>query len=171
MNIESLVRDVPDFPTPGVSFKDITPLLNNPAGLAMAIEQMSNPYRGKGIELVCGAESRGFIFGTAVAQSLSAGFVPIRKPNKLPGETHAIDYGLEYGSDTLEIHVDAIRPAQRVLVVDDLLATGGTLKACCDLIERLGGHIVGVSVLIELVELKGRNQINPYDNVRAVIRI
>lgn len=171
MNIESLVRDVPDFPTPGVSFKDITPLLNNPAGLAMAIEQMANPYRGKGIELVCGAESRGFIFGTAVAQALSAGFVPIRKPNKLPGETHAIDYGLEYGSDTLEIHVDAIRPAQRVLVVDDLLATGGTLKACCDLIERLGGHIVGVSVLIELVELKGRNQIKPYDNVHAVIRI
>lgn len=171
MNIESLVRDVPDFPTPGVSFKDITPLLNNPAGLAMAIEQMANPYRGKGIELVCGAESRGFIFGTAVAQALSAGFVPIRKPNKLPGETHAIDYGLEYGSDTLEIHVDAIRPAQRVLVVDDLLATGGTLKACCDLIERLGGHIAGVSVLIELVELKGRNQIKPYDNVHAVIRI
>ncbi|MDP7348143.1 MAG: adenine phosphoribosyltransferase, partial [Phycisphaeraceae bacterium] len=100
-----------------------------------------------------------------------AGFVPIRKPNKLPGETHAIDYGLEYGSDTLEIHVDAIRPAQRVLVVDDLLATGGTLKACCDLIERLGGHITGVSVLIELVELKGRNQIKPYDNIRAVIQI
>lgn len=171
MNIESLVRDVPDFPIPGVSFKDITPLLNNPAGLAMAIEQMANPYRGKGIELVCGAESRGFIFGTAVAQALSAGFVPIRKPNKLPGETHAIDYGLEYGSDTLEIHVDAIRPAQRVLVVDDLLATGGTLKACCDLIERLGGHIAGVTVLIELVELKGRNQIKPYDNVHAVIRI
>ncbi|MAG17623.1 MAG: adenine phosphoribosyltransferase [Phycisphaerae bacterium] len=171
MNIESLVRDVPDFPTPGISFKDITPLLSNPAGLARAIEQMANPYRGKGIELVCGAESRGFIFGTAVAQVLSAGFVPIRKPNKLPGETHTIDYGLEYGSDTLEIHVDAIRPAQRVLVVDDLLATGGTLKACCDLIERLGGHIAGVSVLIELVELQGRNQIKPYDNVRSVIRI
>lgn len=171
MNIESLVRDVPDFPTPGISFKDITPLLSNPAGLARAIEQMANPYRGQDIELVCGAESRGFIFGTAVAQVLSAGFVPIRKPNKLPGETHTIDYGLEYGSDTLEIHVDAIRPAQRVLVVDDLLATGGTLKACCDLIERLGGHIAGVSVLIELVELQGRNQIKPYDNVRSVIRI
>lgn len=170
MKLEPLIRDVPNWPKPGILFKDITPLLGDPAGLAMAVEQMANPFRGKGVELVAGAESRGFIFGTAIAQALSAGFVPIRKPNKLPHDTHAIDYGLEYGTDTLEVHTDAIKPGQRVLMVDDLLATGGTMKACLDLLEKLGGEIVGISVLIELLTLPGREKIKPYDNVHAVIQ-
>lgn len=170
MQLTDLIRDIPDWPKPGIVFKDITPLLMNPAGLAMAVEQMANPFRGKGVEVVCGAESRGFIFGTAIAQALSAGFVPIRKPNKLPHETHSIKYDLEYGSDGLEIHADAVKRGQKVLMVDDLLATGGTMKACCDLIDKLGGDIVGVTVLIELTFLEGRKQLKPYDNVHAVIR-
>ena len=170
MKLESLIRDVPDWPKPGIMFKDITPLLGNPAGLAMAVEQMANPFRGKGVELVAGAESRGFIFGTAIAQALSAGFIPIRKSNKLPRNTHAIEYGLEYGTDKLEVHTDAIKPGQRVLMVDDLLATGGTMKACLDLLEKLGGDIVGITVLIELLALPGREKIKPYDNAHAVIQ-
>src|SRR5690606_8799749 len=118
-----------------------------------AVELMASPFRGMGVELVVGAESRGFIFGTAVAQALSAGFVPIRKPNKLPRPTRTMTYELEYGTDTLQVHADAVRRGQRVLMVDDLLATGGTMKACCDLIDQLGGNIVGVTVLIELTEL------------------
>lgn len=170
MDLSKLIRDIPDWPKPGVVFKDITPLLMNPAGLAMAVEQMANPFRGKGIEIVVGAESRGFIFATAIAQSLSAGFVPIRKPGKLPSETHTIAYDLEYGSDSLEIHADAVERGQKVLMVDDLLATGGTMKACCDLIDKLGGNIVGVTVLIELTFLEGSKQLRPYDNVHAVIK-
>ena len=170
MNLQSLIRDIPDFPKPGIVFKDITPLLRDPAGLAMAVEMMANPFRGKNVELVCGAESRGFIFGTAIAQSLSAGFVPIRKPKKLPGKTCRMEYALEYGTDCLEVHEDAIARGQRVLMVDDLLATGGTLKACCDLIDRLGGTLVGVSLLIELTFLKGRERIKPYDGVHSVIK-
>ncbi len=170
MQLESLIRDVPDFPKPGIIFKDITPLLSDPSGLAMAVELMASPFRGKGIEAVCGAESRGFIFGTAIAQALSAGFVPIRKPNKLPSTTRSITYDLEYGTDTLEVHEDAVRPGQKVLMVDDLLATGGTMKACCDLIDQLGGQIVGVTVLIELGFLEGRKRVVPYDNVHAVMK-
>ena len=169
MDLTTLIRDIPDYPKPGINFKDITPLLKDPAGLAMAVEQMANPFRGKGVDIVCGAESRGFIFGTAVAQALSAGFVPIRKPNKLPYETRSMSYELEYGTDTLEIHTDAIEKGQRVLMVDDLLATGGTLKACLDLVDGLGGDIVGISVAIELGFLPGREKIKPYDNVHAVI--
>ena len=159
LDLQTLIRDVPDYPKPGITFKDITPLLASPQGLAMAVEQMANPYRGAGIELVCGAESRGFIFGTAIAQSLSAGFVPIRKPNKLPCETRSMSYDLEYGSDTLEIHADAVKPGQRVLMVDDLLATGGTLRACLDLLEGLKADVVGVSLLIELSFLGGRDKV------------
>lgn len=170
MQLQSLIQDVADYPKPGIVFKDITPLLRDPAGLAMAVEQMANPFRGRGIELVCGAESRGFIFGTAIAQALSAGFVPIRKPNKLPRETHAIEYDLEYGKDKLEIHADAISQGAPVLMVDDLLATGGTMKACCDLVDKLGGKIVGVTVLIELSFLNGRDRLAPYDNVHAVLK-
>lgn len=170
MNLNDYIQDVPDYPKPGILFKDITPLLGHPAALAMAVELMASPFRGKGIELVCGAESRGFIFGTAIAQALSAGFVPIRKPKKLPRDVHAIDYGLEYGSDTLEVHTDAVKPGQKVLMVDDLLATGGTMKACCELIEKLGGDIVGITVLIELTFLPGREKIEPYDNVHAVVK-
>ncbi|WP_432798604.1 adenine phosphoribosyltransferase [Poriferisphaera sp. WC338] len=169
MNLEELIRDIPDYPKEGVLFKDITPLLRDPSGLAMAVELMASPFRGKGIEVVCGAESRGFIFGTAIAQALSAGFVPIRKPNKLPSETKAITYDLEYGTDTLEIHTDAVQKGQKVLMVDDLLATGGTMKACCDLIDDLGGDILGVTVLIELGFLNGREKIKSYDHVHAVL--
>jgi len=170
MNLTDYIHDVADYPKPGILFKDITPLLGNPAALAMAVELMASPYRGKGVELVCGAESRGFIFGTAIAQALSAGFVPIRKPKKLPRDVHAIEYGLEYGTDTLEIHTDAVKTGQKVLMVDDLLATGGTMKACCDLIDKLGGDIVGVTVLIELTFLPGRKRLEPYDNVHAVLK-
>ena len=170
MDLNALIRDVPDFPKPGIIFKDITPLLKNPAGLAMAVELMASPFRGKGVQVVCGAESRGFIFGTAVAQALSAGFVPIRKPHKLPAEHLAVTYELEYGRDSLEVHRDAIAAGQKVLMVDDLLATGGTMKACCDLIDRMGGSIVGVTVLIELAFLKGRTRLTPHDNVHAVLQ-
>lgn len=170
MDLNSLIRDVADFPKPGIVFKDITPLLGDPAGLAMAVELMASPFRGQGIELVCGAESRGFIFGTAIAQALSAGFVPIRKPNKLPRDIHSIEYGLEYGTDALEVHTDAVGQNQRVLMVDDLLATGGTMRACCDLIDRLGGKIVGLTVLIELAFLSGRDRLKPYENVHAVLK-
>ena len=154
-----LIRDIPDFPKPGVMFRDITPLLADPSGLALAIELLANPYRGKNIDLVVGAESRGFIFGTAVACCLSAGFVVVRKPGKLPHDRISKTYDLEYGKDTLEMHSDAIVRGQRVLVVDDVLATGGTMKACCDLVEQLGGQIVGVAVLSELMGLGGRNKL------------
>ena len=156
MDLTSLIRDVPDFPKPGIVYKDITPLLRDPAGLAMTVELMASPFRGAGVDLVCGAESRGFIFGTAIAQSLNAGFVPIRKPGKLPWEKRSKSYDLEYGSDTLEIHADAISAGQRVLLVDDLLATGGTAGACCELIGETGGTLVGVTVVIELAFLEGR---------------
>ena len=170
MDLEQLIRDVPDFPQKGIIFKDITPLLASPGGLAMAVELMANPFRGTGVELVCGAESRGFIFGTAVAQALSAGFVPIRKPNKLPAQTCAMEYELEYGTDKLEIHADAVAKGQKVLMVDDLLATGGTMEACCKLIEQLGGQIVGISVLIELAFLNGKDKLTPYQNLLAVLK-
>ncbi len=168
MNLETLIRDVPDYPKPGITFKDITPLLGDPAGLAMAVEQMANPFRGQGIELVCGAESRGFIFGTAIAQSLSAGFVPIRKPGKLPWNKVSASYELEYGSDTLEMHQDAVKPGQRVLMVDDLLATGGTMAACCEMVMGLGGDIQGVTVLIELGFLPGRAKLQGVGDVGTV---
>lgn len=169
MDLHTLIRDIADYPKPGIVFKDIAPLLKDPAGLAMAVEQMVNPYRGKGVELVCGAESRGFIFGTALAQALSAGFVPIRKPGKLPYHTHAMEYELEYGTDTLEIHTDAVAPGQKVLMVDDLLATGGTMQACCELMNKMGAEIVGVTVLIELTFLKGREKLAPYGEAHAVL--
>ena len=156
--LDHLIRDIPDFPKPGILFKDITPLLADAAGLSLAVELMANPFRSRQIDLVVGAESRGFIFGTAVAQSLSCGFIPIRKPGKLPGQTQSVDYGLEYGTDTLEVHTDAISAGKRVLMVDDLLATGGTMKACIELVERLGAEIVAATVLIELKKLHGRSK-------------
>ena len=154
--LKELIRDVPDFPKPGILFKDITPLLASPAGLALAVELMANPFRGSGIDLVAGAESRGFIFGTAVAQALSCGFVPIRKRGKLPPPVRSHSYQLEYGSDTLEVRNDPAHAGRRVLMVDDLLATGGTMQACADLIRQTGATVVGATVLIELLALKGR---------------
>ena len=170
MDLSKLIRDVPDWPKPGIIFKDITPLLSNAAGLAMAVELMANPYRGKGIDLVAGAESRGFIFGTAVAQSLSVGFIPIRKPKKLPYKTAVVEYDLEYGKDTLEVHADALKKGQRILMVDDLMATGGTMKACCDLVRGIGGEVAGISVLIELTFLPGREKLRNYGELHAVIK-
>ena len=144
--LEDLIRDVPDFPKPGIVFKDITPLLADPAGLSLAVEYLTQPFRSMSIDVVIGAESRGFIFGTAVARNLSAGFVPIRKPGKLPRATRSEEYALEYGVDKLEIHEDAIKPGMNVLMIDDLLATGGTMAACCRMVESLGGTIVAVAV-------------------------
>ena len=167
--LKRLIRDIPDFPKPGIVFRDITPLLADPSGLALAVELLANPFRGKSIDLVVGAESRGFIFGTAVACCLSAGFVVVRKPGKLPHKRIAMSYDLEYGKDTLEMHADAIVGGQRVLLVDDLLATGGTMKACCDLVKQLGGDIAGIAVLIELQGLGGREKLRPYD-VHSVVR-
>src|SRR4051794_34803126 len=159
--LKKLIRDIPDFPKPGVLFRDITPMLADPSGLALAIELLANPFRGKNIDLVVGAESRGFIFGTAVACCLSAGFSLVRKPGKLPHKRVSMKYELEYGTDTLEMHEDSIVEGQRVLIVDDVLATGGTMKACCDLVRQLGGNLVGVAVLIELPILSGRAKIEP----------
>ncbi|MFA7236940.1 MAG: adenine phosphoribosyltransferase [Phycisphaeraceae bacterium] len=170
MKLETFIRDIPDFPKPGVGFKDITPLLRDPAALAMAVELMANPFRGKKVDIVVGTESRGFIFGTAVAQSLSAGFVPIRKPKKLPWKTYQMTYDLEYGSDCLEIHQDAITPGQRVLIIDDVLATGGTMSAALRLADKLGADVLGVSVLIELTFLNGREKLHPYDRINAVLK-
>jgi adenine phosphoribosyltransferase len=167
--LKRLIRDIPDFPKPGIMFRDITPLLSDPSGLALSIELLANPFRGKGIDLVVGAESRGFIFGTAVACCLSAGFVLVRKPGKLPHRKVSKTYALEYGTDTLEMHADAIVKGQRVLIVDDVLATGGTMKACCELVEGLGGHIVGVAVLTELVGLNGREKVTPH-KVHSVLQ-
>ncbi len=164
------IIDVPDFPKPGVVYKDFTPLLADPSSLALAVELMANPYRGKGIDLVVGAESRGFIFGIAIAQSLSAGFVPVRKPGKLPRAVHTEEYDLEYGSDTLQIHQDALANGSRVLLVDDLLATGGTMKASCQLVQRAGAKIAGITVLIELDFLHGRDQLDAYGELHSVLR-
>jgi adenine phosphoribosyltransferase len=158
--LKKLIRDIPDFPKPGVLFRDISPLLSDASGLALSVELLANPFRGKNIDLVVGAESRGFIFGTAVACCLSAGFSLVRKPGKLPFKKVAMSYELEYGTDTLEMHADAIVRGQRVLVVDDVLATGGTMKACLDLVKHLGGEIAGVAVLIELEGLKGRSKLD-----------
>lgn len=168
--LEPLIHDVPGFPKPGIVFKDFTPLLADPRGLALAVELMANPHRGTGVDLVAGAESRGFIFGTALAQTLSAGFVPIRKAGKLPRATRAVSYDLEYGQDRLEIHADAIRPGQKVLIVDDLLATGGTLEACCRLVADAGGVVHGMTVLIELAALNGRERVRRYGDVHAVLK-
>lgn len=168
-HLKKLIRDIPDFPKQGILFRDITPLLADASGLALSIELLANPFRGKNIDLVVGAESRGFIFGTAVACCLSAGFSLVRKPGKLPHKKVSMSYDLEYGKDSLEMHEDAIVRGQRVLVVDDVLATGGTMKASCDLVRKLGGEIAGVAVLIELEGLHGRDKVSPV-GVHSVLR-
>jgi adenine phosphoribosyltransferase len=162
MNLKSLIREVPDFPKAGITFYDITTLLQNPAGLRAVIDDLGAAYKGKGIEIVAGIEARGFIFAPAVAYALDAGFVPIRKPKKLPAPTERVEYELEYGTDVLEIHKDAIAPGQKVLIVDDVLATGGTAKAVTHLVEKLGGNLVGLSFVIELDFLKGRDKLPGY---------
>jgi adenine phosphoribosyltransferase len=155
---QSLIRDIPDFPKPGVVFKDITPLLADADGYAAAVDAMAAPWRGVALDAVLGIESRGFILGAALARALGTGFVPVRKPGKLPGRTLVQDYELEYGSDRLEIHADAVTPGARVLLVDDVLATGGTLRAALALARQQGATVVGASVLLEIAALQGRVQ-------------
>ncbi len=167
--LKSRIRHVPDFPKAGILFYDVTTLLRDPEGFQLAIDSMSLPYRDRGIDLVVGVESRGFILGAAVADRIRAGFVPVRKPGKLPSRSVRASYSLEYGSDCLEMHCDAIEPGQRVLIVDDLLATGGTARATVDLVKQLGGIVEGVALLIELVALNGRAQLAG-ENVTAVLQ-
>ncbi len=159
VDLASYIRDIPDFPKPGILFKDITPLLKSPEAMAHAAARMSDPFRKCGVQAVVGVESRGFIFGVMVAQELGAAFIPVRKPGKLPADTVSASYELEYGTDSVEIHRDAIGAGDSVLLVDDLLATGGTMGATAQLVEGLGGRIVGVSFLIELTFLGGREKL------------
>ncbi len=161
-SLAQLIRDVRDFPKKGIVFKDITPVLRDASALALAVEFLAQPWRGEHVDLVAGVESRGFILGAAVAQTLSAGFVPIRKPGKLPWKKRSAEYQLEYGSDAVEIHEDAVTSGERVLMVDDLLATGGTMAASCELVESLGGKIVGVAFLVELGFLAGRKKLTKH---------
>ncbi len=168
--LEKLIRDVPDFPTKGILFKDITPLLANAAGLKETVHRLIEPFLNAGVEVVVGTESRGFIFGTAAAVELGVGFVPIRKPGKLPCPTMRAEYELEYGTDAVEIHADAIHAGQKVLMIDDLLATGGTMAASCQLVEQLGGEICGVCFVVELCFLNGRERLGAYP-VHALIQV
>jgi adenine phosphoribosyltransferase len=161
--LKELIRSVPDFPKPGILFYDITTVLKDNVGFAELIDAFAQYYIGKHIDLVLGIEARGFIFGPALAYRLNAGFVPVRKPGKLPAETITVKYDLEYGSDSLQIHKDAIQPGQRVIIVDDLLATGGTMQATIDLVKQMGGEVAGIAVAIELDFLKGRNRFPEYD--------
>jgi adenine phosphoribosyltransferase len=168
-NLKTKIRHVPDFPKPGILFYDITTLLNDREGFRDTVEALAAPYRHQRIEQVVGIESRGFILGAAVASLLGSGFVPIRKPGKLPSKAYREDYALEYGTDGLEVHEDAVQPGQRVLVVDDVLATGGTAKAASSLVRRLGGELVGLSFLIELNFLRGRDKLAG-DDVYSVLQ-
>lgn len=163
MNLKDTIRDVPDFPKKGIVFKDITTLLKKPEALSLAAEELYNLGKNKKITKVAGIESRGFILGGLLAQKLNAGFVPIRKPGKLPAEVISESYSLEYGTDSIEIHKDAIEPGDVVLLHDDLLATGGTMEAACKLIEKLGGKVIQISFLIELNFLNGRDKLKKYE--------
>lgn len=163
MDLKAIIREVPDFPKPGVSFKDITTLVKDGVALQTAVNQMADHFKAAQVELIVGAESRGFIFGAPLAYKLGCGFVLVRKPHKLPAAVERITYALEYGEDSLEIHKDAIRPGQKVLIVDDLLATGGTISATAQLVKKLGGEIAGFAFLIELDGLKGREKLVGYD--------
>jgi adenine phosphoribosyltransferase len=163
IDLKSYIRDIPDFPKPGIMFRDITPLLASPGAFRAAIETLAKRFAAARIDVIVAAEARGFIFAAPLAVALGAGFVPIRKPGKLPFDTHAFHYDLEYGSDTLEMHVDGLKTGQRVLVIDDLLATGGTVRACAQLVEKCGGTIVACAFAIELVALNGRKTIEPYE--------
>lgn len=163
IDLRQYVRDIPDFPKPNILFRDITPLLANPKAFRASIDQMADRYQNEKIDVLVAAEARGFVFAAPLALALDVSFVPIRKPGKLPFDRHTFNYDLEYGSDTLEIHVDGVEAGQRVLVVDDLLATGGTVDACCRLLEKCGAEIVGCAFLIELLDLNGRAKIGDYD--------
>lgn len=161
--LKQMIREVPDFPKKGILFYDITTLLKDKTGFATLIDALSEHYLEKKVDLIIGIEARGFIFGPALAYRLNAGFVPVRKPKKLPAETAKVTYDLEYGTDTLEIHRDAVGNGQRVVIVDDLLATGGTAKACAQLVESIGGEVAGMAFAVELDFLKGRERLANYD--------
>jgi adenine phosphoribosyltransferase len=167
--LRSRIREVPDFPKTGILFYDVTTLLRDPQGFRLAIEQMAAPFTNANIELVVGIESRGFILGSAVADRLGAGFVPVRKLGKLPSATIKASYALEYGTDSLEMHRDAVSANQRVLIVDDLLATGGTANAAVSMVKQLGGSIIGIAFLIELEALKGRSRLEG-ENLHVVLK-
>ena len=168
-HLKSLIREVPDFPKPGINFYDITTLLKHPEGLRNTVDALAAEFEGERVDAVIGVEARGFIFAPALAYHLKAGFVPVRKPRKLPAECASISYDLEYGQDTLEIHRDAIGDGHRVIIADDLLATGGTARAVVDLVEQLGGTVVGLVFVVELEFLPGRAKLGGYD-VRSLIK-
>lgn len=168
IELSDYIRAIPDYPKEGILFRDITPLLSDAGALSAAIDALAEPYMDSEIRHVAAVEARGFIFGSAVAKALGAGFVPIRKPGKLPAKTDSVSYELEYGTDTLEVHVDAIASGERVLMVDDLLATGGTMSAACKLMENLGAEIAGLTFLIELSALNGRDKLPGY-NIHTII--
>jgi adenine phosphoribosyltransferase len=168
MELKDYIREVPDFPKPGINFYDITTLLKHPKALRACLERFAVLFDDLTIDKVIGIESRGFLFGTHLACHLGAGFVPVRKPGKLPADTHRASYALEYGSDQLEMHRDAVEPGERVLVVDDVVATGGTAEATCQLVESGGGAVVGIGFVIELGFLSGRDRLTGYD-VRSLI--
>jgi adenine phosphoribosyltransferase len=168
LDLKKYIRDIPDWPKKGILFRDITPLLNNPKAFAAAIQDLICGFEDEVIDYVAAIEARGFIFGSAVAEKLGVGFVPIRKKGKLPFKTESITYSLEYGTDTLEVHSDAVKKGSKVLMVDDLLATGGTMAAACKLIEKIGGQIAGIAFLIELFELSGRDKLTDYE-VKTII--
>ncbi len=169
IRLEDYIRDVQDFPQQGVLFKDITPMLQDGPAFHAAIDRLAAHYAGAGIQTVVGVESRGFIFGAPLAYQLNCGFVPVRKFGKLPHETVSVEYALEYGTNVVEIHKDAVKPGERVLIVDDLLATGGTVSAAIELVENIGGHIAGIAFLVELTFLKGRDHLKGHD-VFALIK-
>jgi adenine phosphoribosyltransferase len=169
LDLRRYVRDIPDFPKPGILFRDITPLLANPRGFRAALDALAERFADRGVEAVVAAEARGFIFAAPLALALNAGFVPVRKPGKLPFDTRAFHYELEYGTDTLEMHIDGVGPGQKVLLVDDLLATGGTMEACCKLVEQVGAQIVACAFVIELAGLKGAMRLAPHE-VYSLIR-
>ena len=163
LDLKKCIRDIPDFPKAGILFKDITTLLKDKVAFNQALEELAAEYKDQNIDAVVAVEARGFILGGAIANKLGCGFVPVRKKGKLPAETSAVTYDLEYGKSTLEIHQDSIKAGEKVLVVDDVLATGGTMRATCNLVEKLGGKIIGVAILIDLASLKGKEKFKKYD--------
>ena len=169
LRARSLIRAVPNFPKPGIVFRDITPMLGDPAALLAVVQALAKPWKGKA-DLVAGMESRGFIFGTLLARELDVGFVPVRKPGKLPYKRESVSYGLEYGTDTLEMHIDACSPEHRVLICDDLIATGGTAAATAQLVERVGAQVAGFSFAIELEDLRGRAQLKGH-RIESLFRL
>ncbi|MEZ6063965.1 MAG: adenine phosphoribosyltransferase [Planctomycetaceae bacterium] len=168
LNLKEHVRSIPDFPSQGIMFRDITPMLKSAVAMKEVIRRMADPFRGTGITTVIAAEARGFVFGVPLAMELDAGFVPVRKPGKLPFDTHEFSYELEYGMDTLEMHTDAVQKGDRVLLVDDLLATGGTIEACLKLAENLGAEIAGAAFVIELAFLRGRERLGDHQVVSLI---